>query len=363
VGNKNFIEINGKKYDSVTGKMLDSAPATPQKKVTTITPQMNSGVVDGFTRRSPRKNTVHSNATPARKSPQKSQTLMRQTVKKPTPVAGKIAKAKPVIHKSHLGTSVKRTTIAMQTPKSQHVQKYGEINHRSSVVKTTSPNLAVKPEPTHVASNHSAQSTNQHHTNTSPHSANPTATQKMLGLALENATAHQNEHVPTHHKKRRSKLTKKLGISARAMGLSSAVLAAVLLGGFFAVQNVPNLSMRLAASRAGFDASMPSYQPTGFSFKGPINYSPGRVTISYVSNTDNRQYDVKQQASNWNSDALLSNFVVAEGKTYQTYLDRGRTLFIYDESNATWVDNGVWYQIEGESDMTTDQLIRIASSI
>jgi hypothetical protein len=184
----------------------------------------------------------------------------------------------------------------------------------------------------------------------------------MIDKALANATSHTQES-PAHHSKKRSKFTKKLGISSRAATLSSAVLAVVLLAGFFAIQNVPNLSMRIAATRAGFDASMPGYQPTGFSFKGPINYSPGQVTISYRSNTDSRSYDVKQQASNWNSDALLSNYVVAENKQYQTYLDRGRTLYIYNGSNATWVDNGVWYQIEGESDMTTDQLIRIASSI
>jgi hypothetical protein len=121
--------------------------------------------------------------------------------------------------------------------------------------------------------------------------------------------------------------------------------------------------MRIAAARAGFDASMPAYKPAGFSFKGPINYSAGQVVVSFNSNTDDRQYSVKQQESSWNSDALLSNFVVANNSQYQTYIDRGRTLYIYDGSNATWVDNGVWYQVEGPSDMTTDQLVRIAASI
>jgi hypothetical protein len=167
---------------------------------------------------------------------------------------------------------------------------------------------------------------------------------------------------PTHQNKRK-KLAHKLGISARAMAISTTVLAGVLLGGFFAIQNVPNLSMRVAAARAGFDASMPGYSPSGFSFKGPIKYSPGQVTISFDSNTDDREYTVTQRSTNWNSDALLSNYVVTSNKQYQTYLDRGRTLYIYDESNATWIDNGVWYQVEGNSDMTTDQLVRIASSI
>ena len=126
---------------------------------------------------------------------------------------------------------------------------------------------------------------------------------------------------------------------------------------------MPNLSVRVAAARAGFDANMPGYKPSGYSFSGPINYSPGQVTITFKSNTDNKAYSVTQRASNWNSDALLSNYVVAENKQYQTYLDRGRTLYIYDGSNATWVDNGVWYQVEGDAEITTDQLVRIAASI
>ena len=121
--------------------------------------------------------------------------------------------------------------------------------------------------------------------------------------------------------------------------------------------------MRVAATRAGFDAKMPGYSPSGFSFNGPINYTAGQVQISFKSNTDDRNYNVTQTASNWNSDALLANYILDEEKQYQTYLDKGRTLYIYDGSNATWVDNGVWYQVEGESAMTTDQLIRLASSM
>jgi hypothetical protein len=185
----------------------------------------------------------------------------------------------------------------------------------------------------------------------------------MINAALANAHSHESTDHGAKITKKRSRFIKKLGVSRRTMSMGSAALAVVLLAGFFAIQNVPNLSMRVAATRAGFDASMPGYKPAGFSFKGPIKYSPGQVSVAYSSNTDDRAYEVKQKASNWNSDALRANFVESEGKQYQTFQDRGRTLYIYNGSNATWVDDGVWYQIEGESDMTTDQLIRIASSI
>jgi hypothetical protein len=366
VGNKNFIEINGKKYDAITGRIIDNPSENKPTKqpIQTLSPKMNTGVVDGFVRKPKPNNISRTQAKPASKQVQKSQTLMRQSVRKPEPVAKKLQKSKPVIQKSQLGSSVKRSQVAMLTPKSQHVQKYGTIEHRSSVVHTTNSSLAVK-EPTQHNTHSSTVKQNTNHQTLTRVEPSHSAREKMINKALENATAHEAaEHLSkSGHKKKKGKLSKKLGISRRAASISSAVLAAVLLLGFFTVQNVPNLSMRLAATRAGFEAEMPGYKPSGFSFKGPINYSPGQVTVTFKSNSDNRYYDVKQQASNWNSDALLSNFVIAEGKTYQTYLDRGRTLYIYDGSNATWVDDGVWYQVEGDSDLTTDQLIRIASSI
>jgi hypothetical protein len=190
-------------------------------------------------------------------------------------------------------------------------------------------------------------------------------TSRMIESALGSAQSHKEVHPsikPTATKRRKS-FAKRLGVSSRSMAMSSAVLAVVLLAGFFAMHNVPNFAMRVAATRAGFDAELPGYRPAGFSFKGPINYSAGKVTVSFKSNSDTRAYDVTQQSSKWNSDALLSNYVLAEKKQYQTYQDRGRTLYIYDGSSATWVDNGIWYQIEGESQMTADQLVRIAASI
>ncbi len=359
MGNKNFIEINGKKYDALTGKMLDSSEVPNKTVVTKVTPAQNVGVMDGFVRK-PQKNTSQrTSAHPTSKQTQKSKTLMRNSVKKPVVVSREIKAQKPQIHKSQLGTSAKRTTSAMQTPKSNQVHKYGEITHRTSVVKTANPGMAVKNETP-------MQPTTQQNIspNTKPSSvtASQAASRKMIDAALANAHSHE-EPVHHHKRKKQNKLFKKLGISSKAVGLSSAVLAFVLLAGFFAVQNVPNLSMRVAAARSGLNASMPNYQPSGFSFKGPIQYSAGQVTVSFKSNTDNREYQVKQQASNWNSDALLANYVDVGQKQYQTYQDRGRTLYIYDGSNATWVDDGVWYQIEGESNMSTDQLIRIAASI
>lgn len=359
---QDVIEINGKKYDAVTGRMIVETPTTPLSKQPKVmhAPLPKTGVVlDGFVKKKP---TSPRQVQHAAKTPQKSQTLMRHAVKKPTPLSkpSQVQQA-PSITKTHYSVPAQRQKAAEKIQKNPLISRYGDVNHRSSVVKKMQ-HLPVKPHaPTTQVRAAAPTPTTQQALAHTP-SVRSRATTEHLERALSQATAHQN-HPHTSGTKKRRKLAHKLGISARAMALSTSILAGVLLAGFFAVQNVPNLSMRVAAARAGFDATMPGYKPSGFSFKGPINYSAGQVTVTFRSNTDDRSYSVTQKESNWNSEALLANFVESENKQYQTYIDRGRTLYIYDGSNATWVDNGVWFQIEGNSDMTTDQLVRVAASI
>ncbi len=357
VGSQNFIEINGRRYDAGSGKLIHESTQMPPKTSSASKPVVNNkGVMDGVAKR-PTKNSSHTAASHIHKSPQKSQTLMRSSVHKPTEVIHRPVTKVSMIQKSQLGDSARRQSQASTIVKSPLIKKFGPNVARSSVARSHQETI-IKPGPGRA----DKQTTNPSTRNTPvvSESRKVSVTEKLINAALASSRSH--EELPVHFK-RHSKLSRKLGVSTRAAGVSMAVLAGVLLGGFFAVQRVPNLAMKVAATRAGFNASMPGYSPSGFSFRGPINYTAGRVTVSYRSNSDDRNYSVSQSSSNWNSDALLSNFVVANNKTYQTYLDRGRTLYMYDGSSATWIDNGVWYQIEGDSSLTTDQLIRIASSL
>jgi hypothetical protein len=360
---RDVIEINGKKYDAVTGKMIKENDGGSGEEAVTVqsvvpqAPQSKGAVLDGFTRRP-----AHGPGVSHKKHTQKSQTLMRTAVQKPTTAhSSKKKTMTPEIQKVTAKTPPAREFAAQNTHKSPHISKYGDVSH-SSVVKKVE-HLPVKhpehaTEPTKQAKK---QEVSTHTTNA--RQIRQAKTDAVISRALTNAHGHEQ---PPHHVAKRThrrKLAHRLGITPRAMAVSSSVLAVALLVGFFAIQNIPNVSMRVAAARAGFSATMPGYEPAGFGFKGPIQYDDGQVRISFSSHSDGRTYSVVQRESSWNSDALLSNFVVAQKKQFQTYIDRGRTLYIYDGSNATWVDNGVWYQIEGNASMTTDQLVRIAASI
>lgn len=369
---QNVIEINGKKYNAVTGTIIENQPKPRSANANPIfKPAAQKPVVDGFVRRPKNPNPARlSNIVASPKVHlQKSQTLMRKAVKKPTKhLAEHIKSVKQTSGiKNHVfkANIQKHSTGSIDPKRKLHaaqIKKSGFINRFGSTVKSISDTHILPHKDAHVKPLKVQSQPPAHQDYATFSRANTSPTADLLDKALQAAQGHNEQPYKYKHSLHK-RIAKKIGISGRAMAVSSAVLAGLLLGGFYAYQNVPNLAMRVAAARAGFGATMPSYHPSGFSFKGPVQYSAGQVIVSFKSNTDDRNYHLTQQASNWNSDSLLNNFVVASGKEYQTAQDKGRTIYIFDRNSATWVNGGVWYQLDGKSDLTSDQIVRIAASL
>lgn len=145
----------------------------------------------------------------------------------------------------------------------------------------------------------------------------------------------------------------------------SAGLAAIVLLGYVTYLNVPSVSMKVASSRAGFSATLPSQTPAGYKMQGPIAYSPGQVVMKFGSNTDDRHFTVRQQPTSWDSEALKENFVAKESNAEPlTYNDRGLTIFLYNGGDAAWVDGGKFYSIKSEnSQLDTNQVLDLATSM
>lgn len=341
---KNVIEINGKLYDTKHGVPVSHTLSSPTP-VTGVS-------IDGFvvpkpqTIISPTKTEVHypQNLKPIMnrktaghhkgRTQQKSSTLMRKAVKKPA-VGNKAPEISgfSTVSRSHI-----RTDRANHSTRSPYINKYRHVEHQ--VVKRTEP-IAVVGAPDHHHAQHShASTTHTHHQNKS---------EKLFSEALQKAEPATKQKKPS--KKR-----------AKALGWSSGILAALLLIGFIAYLSLPNINVMFASSRAGFSATMPGYKPSGYTFNGPVDYEAGKVAISFKSNTDDRAYTVKQEVSNWNSQSLQENFLAVKDKTFTTSQEAGRTVYLYDNGSATWVNGGVWYQVESSS-LSSDQLLSIASSM
>jgi hypothetical protein len=149
----------------------------------------------------------------------------------------------------------------------------------------------------------------------------------------------------------------------RILSIASASLALLLLGGYFTYLNMPSLSVRVAAAQAGVNASYPSYRPDGYSLNGPVAYSQGQVTMKFASNSGPQSFSVDQAKSNWDSSAVLDNYVKQKaGDNYITYDEHGLTIYTYG-SNAAWVNGGILYTINGDAPLSSDQIRQIATSM
>lgn len=381
--NTSIVNINGNKYDTKTGKLLNSSPsakatagsapkglvmdgvmkrptikqASPKTTVATSAYKQGSIVKQApASKAKPAKN-VHSRLT-------RSNTLIRKALSKPTPPKPIHSQSKTpkspaqITHATNQTSTIDQTRLnrAKTVSKSTLVTKFSTGTFKPKTTQENSKNQAIQGE---VVSQSIAKSTlsQQQSQSTVLPSTISSATHgnidELVDRALATATAHKE-------KQPKKKLTRPRLVSAMAV-----VLFIFVIGGFFAYQYVPNFAMRVASQRAGIDADLPNYQPSGFSFDS-INATPGTVVVSYKSNTDdNRAYIVKQKDSNWDSQSLLSNFVKFEDSNYQQDTSNaGRVMYIYDNNNATWVSGGIWYIVEGnKANLTVDQLTKIASSM
>jgi hypothetical protein len=355
---KNIIELNGKQYDAVSGAFMGATNASPVKTppvVDNFIPAVpiapaKPTVADPVAVQAPQQRT----STPAQHitahQPEQPQTLMRRAVQKPEVAAPAQLKVQaPATPSSSLvkpTSSLQKLSVSSVNPgrleRSKQVNQLGVINRFSDVVgqpqPTPRPNTPTPYDPPVSAP--------------APTDPQPDS-QALFDKAIANATSHQEVYKgkPAHHGMRR-------GHAA----IVASAFALIFVGGFLMYHSVPSLNLGIASARAGFHASMPGYQPSGFSL-GQFNYGPGSVTINYHSNSDDRKYTVTQRTSTWDSDALLANFVKPTKQSYQTYQVNGRTVYLYGDNNATWVDGGIWYVVNGDSALSNNQLLKMAGSI
>lgn len=327
-------------------------------------------------------------------APQHATTLMRSAVKKPTIKSATIIKAKgpaDLLAKIPLQTVAPKMSFstinrvrhlrAERMIKSPAVSRYAPVSapspvspyssmsaSASSAIEPQWSQLASRPTPVYATpisrpatSEVHATRPAQHpfqrpeHQSTAVHtpSTRNTAKPDIFELAMAEAISHEQTYddLPVRVKKR-----------GRALRYVTASFVSLFLIGFLTYQNAPSLSLKIASYRAGLHASLPAHQPDGFAL-GYLEYQPGNVIANFTSAQDGRQYNITQKTSSWDSQALLSNFVAGASSAYKTYQRAGRTVYVLGNNTATWVDNGIWYTVDGNSSLSSKQVLDLASSM
>ena len=380
---KTTVEINGRKYDAKTGKVLKQSVVTSSFAKTTATalkkPLSLGKNIDGIahkpqnhqnntakqhtasTPKPTQRSVIHSrtSAKPVRRTIEKSKTLVRTAVKKPQPIAGihstsamiSTPKTAPLNYQPALNSLASRVSSSVkQVAQNPNISHFGTMT-KNSFTKVVS-NIGVSVPPNNLEA--------------SP----PLIFNKKRGKNKEKPQVF-NHRAPKHNyqtasnspsEKLAKRLSRRVKINPRTAAICISILAILFLGSFLAYQKMPQVAIKVAARGAGFNGRLPEDIPAGYSFKGPVEYREGYIALHYKSNSDNREFTITQQPKTWTSDSLLTNYIEANDLKYQTSISNGLRVFVFNEGNATWVDKGVWFNITGEGSLSSDQILNIASS-
>lgn len=319
---KQTITINNKQYDAHTGLLIDATATQPLR-----------------TENKTSKRATNSSAVHA--STQKSLTLKRTIVKQKIVAPRRtIGRSNDIIRPRHAIT------------KSTHITRFAAHPVATAPLHNTTPDIGPMKHPS-LAKAHAIQAQAKIHPAT--HHIAPKPSHVIKQEVIADALAASNK--PAKAKK---SLKKQF---PRVFSVASMSLAVLLLGGYLTYLNLPTISVRVAASQAGVNATYPDYRPDGYRLAGPINFEEGKVTMHFAANAGPQTFIINQTKSSWDSSAVLENRVKprTDGR-YVTYNENGLTIYTYD-GNAAWVNGGILYTIEGDAPLSSEQIRHIATSL
>lgn len=367
----NTVELNGKRYDAVTGTFLGSSRRPRLDKAGGILKSHHRGrSLDGFAHKSsPAINTApqappsllsttalsHTSSKSHRHSmdgfahtinnlvphlPEHSLTLKRQAVSPPKlqmkPAIKKILPAEKhasVLHPITPKPSVSRVdqdrlAHAHQVARNRHVRHFSP-----NQAQVSTPRATAMPQPLAPAAPRPEQSE-----------------EDMFELAIAQATSHEQK-AP----KQRRSWKRKLANSG------AVVLALLVIAIFTAYLNLPTIEVNIASRQAGFHVTMPNYKALGFAFESPIKTANGVVSMNFSSGDS--KFTITQQASNWDNATLMDSLATQSDTIPKAVQSNGHTIYMTHTNQATWVNGGIRYDLTGNANLTAQQIMAVADSL
>ena len=166
----------------------------------------------------------------------------------------------------------------------------------------------------------------------------------------------------TTRSKRQKHKKEKSGLSTgRRFALAFAVAAVAVTGlGVLIMNSVPDISLQVAAMQVGIDATYPAYIPRGYTMTN-VTSADGRIRLTFSNNETT--FTITESQSSWDTSAVLNNYVKPEWETYTTTHENGITVYL-NNSNAAWVNGGIFYTVECENNaLTKKQLTNIVAGL
>ena len=155
-----------------------------------------------------------------------------------------------------------------------------------------------------------------------------------------------------------------IGASFKPANVALSLVAVALIGFYIWQVNYPNLAIKVAAAKSGVTATVPGYLPSGWKIGKNINATDGSLSYNVINPSSNKSVLIIQSKSDWDSQALAENYVTAKYPDYSAFQAQGLTVYMYGNNQASWVNNGNWFRVEGETGaLSQDQVIKMATSL
>lgn len=356
MGNDNFIEFNGKRYDAITGKLLGKSHTKVAEPLAAPVVAVRRNI-DGIVRHRnihrdthaiepqvPKPSHIKTHRSPANIAkahrPQSAKTLMRRAVHKPNmtlkPSIKPQAPAEVTVMAKPVSAVALKHSVTQIDPARKHRANQMPKSH---AVRRFAPQM-VHPQVTPVAMP-------RHHTAKTTH--NPVTTHvkpDIFEAAIARASSHEQPKTRGKHRKGR-----------KTAGMLVGLTLLLVLGSVIGYLNQNTIKLKVASVQAGFNAQLPSYQPTGYVL-GAVTTNSGNVSLSFRSGE--KHYQLTQQPTNWNSQTLGDEIIASAGA--KTIESQGRIIYIYDNT-ASWVSGGLRYDLTGNAELDEDDIAAIAASM
>lgn len=313
------ITVNGQTYDTVTGLPVTVPSSSAPKQVKPVA-------------------AAKQNAQTLHATTQRSKTLRRSTqpkkpvVAKPTPASNPIAKQRPARRLLDIARHPEAKKFAPpSTSRDKQPNDIAPRQHPHTVKAKKA--LAAKKQPA------------------APVAQPPAKAIKEAEIARVLREATPNKQQPKQSQR-----------MSRRMRIGIIVAASIVIIGAVVWVNLPTLSVKLAAAQSGVDAQLPHFTPDGYTMALPVDAETNRVAMTFTSRQTNTKYTLTQEKSPWDSQAVRLMVEAESNGQFLTTQDRGLTIYTYGE-NAAWVNKGILYKITGDSELSSDIILRIANSL
>lgn len=334
--NKQIVTLQGKSYDAVTGSLISDV-APQQSLVKNPRPTQTSPAKSSKPRSTAQHVRHHAAQTP--------KTLMRHAVKKPGDSLRKKAKTHSALAHTHpQQIAVKHSVTQLDTSRQERataVQRHPNVG-RFTVPSSVSFVLADVPV---------RQAPDARPTNTPPTTPPPKQTNKPSDI-FENAIESASHFVDIAS----NRASYKKRARRHVLSMAAGTCALLIIGGFTLYQNSPSLQLRVAGYRAGVATVTPNFASSGFEYTGS-KVQGARVVIGLTA--DGTQYQLSQQETNWSGEEMIRTAASTDASgqgNYATLDIDGTTVYRLTGTQATWVANGIWYQVYGSHVLSDAQL-------